>query len=523
MSIHRGNADAGHGQTTVRARATDAVAGIDRNERYFQALFENGLDAFVVLSETARFMDANPAACQLIGFARHELIGRSVAETIETGSDFESAWSKFKREGKYRGQRWMVRPDGTRRLIEIRATANVLPARHLAIWRDVTDRYFLESQLLQKERDEALARLAGGIAHDLTNLLNVIGGHTELMTRQIATIPDANEHVERILVATQQAAALTAQLSALARQQVLCPAVLDLSAFVHSCGGALRSLVPENVELILPEMKNCAPIRVDRTQMAQVIFTFASTAGELLPKGGHLRVEIRNATLKQPLAKPGFHIPAGNYVVLEFRTRAKSDHCDKLSLPLGPFSSPNHRVHAALPGVTATVKQNHGFVWVDANSAEGASLSVYFPTMIGHALAEPEPEQGGGRGGSETILLAEDDPALREATREYLKCIGYRVLPAGNGEEALQAAQSAGRIDAVIADLRMPKMGGKELAEKMVLTVPEIKVMFVSGNIDRELIQRPPGEEGPALLSKPFEMRVLASTLRDLLDGKPRS
>jgi PAS domain S-box-containing protein len=495
--------------------ATSACA----DERFFKTLFDTAPDGFVVLSENRQFVDANPAACQLTGFARHDLIGRSVTETIETDADFESAWNKFKREGQYRGQRWLVRADGARRLIEIRATAYVLPGCHLAIWRDVTDRYFLERELLKRERDEALARLAGGIAHDLTNRLNVIGGHTELIARELTPSSDVQAHIASILEATQYGAALTAQLSALARQQVLSPAVLDLGAFIHSCAGALQSLVGENIELILPGAKS-STIRVDRTQLAQVIFTLASTASESLSNGGQLSIEVQNATLKQAVEKLGFRIPAGDYVVLELQARERRhEGAERVSLPQGQLPPPKRAVHAALPAVTATVKQNNGFMWVDRNSAGDTTLSVYFPSMAGHVLAEPEKEHG-ARGGSETILVAEDDPGVREATREYLKCIGYRVLAVSNGEDALQSAQSAGRIDALITDLRMPKMGGKELAERLSAALPEIKVMFVSGYIDREFIHQTREGRGPALLSKPFEMRALAKTLRDLLDGK---
>jgi PAS domain S-box-containing protein len=506
----------------TRPLVRERVTGINRDERYFEALFENALDAFVVLSETGRFMDANPAACQLIGLERNELIGRDVTETIETGTDFDSAWGKFGREGKYRGQRWLMRPDGARRLIEIMATANVLPGRHLAVWRDVTFRYFLESELVQKEKDEALARLAGGIAHNLTNLLNVVGGHTELMIDQRMPNSENQRHIDSILVATKQAAALTSQLSALGRQQVLSPAVLDLDAFVHSCRGALRSIVPENVDLVLLETKQSAAICVDRTQMAQIVFTLTSTAGELVPNGGRLTIAVKGVALKQPLARPGFRIPAGEYIVLELQARPQELLRPEKVLPQALFSADMRGVGPALPAVTATVKQNHGFLWVEGHPARGTILSVYFPPMIGHALASPKQESCGGLGGSETVLLVEDDPGLRGAMREYLTCVGYRVLQAGNGEEALRTAQSVERIDVLIADLRMPKMGGQELAERISTTLPRLKVMFISGNVDRAFIHRQPGEGQPTLLPKPFEMRALASTLRDLLDGRIR-
>jgi len=502
----------------VRPYLADGLNGIGRNERYFEALFENAPDAVLVLDNTARFVEVNPAACRLIGLDRCELIGRSVTETIETGTDFDSSWSKFRREGEYRGQRWLVRPDFARRLIEIRAKTEVFPGQHLAVWRDITDRYFLDSHLLQRERDAALARLAGGIAHDLTNLLNVIGGHTELIIRLITPGSECHKHGQRILTATQEAAALTAQLSAFGRQQVLAPSVFDLGARVQSCSRALRSLVHENVQLLLPEKKTTANIRADRTQVAQVIFTLASAASELLPDGGKLAISVRQTTLKEVLAQPGIRIPPGDYVLLEFRTRAGVENEANVAKSCQPGQKKT--LDATPPTVTRTLRQNNGFFSVDTDFAEGTGLNVYFSPAMESAVGMPNRDSGMRLEGNETVLLVDDDPALREATSEYLKGLGYRVHRAGNGEEALQTASSAGHIDALIADLRMPKMGGEELAKKISVAQPGIRIMFVSGNIDSEFISRQSTQSSPVLLSKPFELRVLAGMLRNLLDGK---
>lgn len=519
-----GSAESGgpNGGAAVRLLAEDKVQGIAGNhdEGYFQTIFESALDALIVLDSAGRFLEANPAACQLVGLNKNELIGHSVEETIETASDFEAAWNKFTKEGTYRGQRWMVRPDGTRRLIEIRATANIMPDRHFAVWRDVTGRYFLENELVRRERDQAMVRFAGAIAHDFTNLLNVIAGHAELMTQQIALDSELQNHIKRILESTRHASTLTAQLSALGRQQVLSLAVVDLSGFIRDCRTILQHLLPENVDLVLPPIGHAAQIRVDRTQLTQVLITLVSTAGDLLTNGGQLAITVSPVGLPQDLAKPGFRVPCGDYIVLELQiSNAESGRNGGTQLPSGLSVGSVGATGAALPAVSATIKQNGAFLWV-ADSEQGKMLSVYFPRMTSNGRAMLEQESSGNLGGNETILLVEDDPTLREATREYLKCLGYRVLRAGDGEEALQTAQSAGHIDALIADLRMPKMGGKELAEKLSVAMPALKIMFVSGNIDTELIQKDAERHGPALLPKPFAMRGLARMLRDLLDAK---
>ena len=495
--------------------------GIDRNEHYFQKLFDTASDAFVVLGESGQFIDVNPAASQLIGFSRNELIGRSVIATIETATDFEVAWEKFVREGKYRWQCWLVRADGCRRLIEITATASVFPGHHFAIWRDLTDQYFLENELVKRERDESVTRLAAGIAHDFTNLLHVIGGHAELMTQQIAPNSELQENIDRILSSTRRAAALIAQLSALGRQQILCPTVLNLNGLVKSCHETLVALVPGNVKLAFRPVAQRALVDVDRTQAAQIVFTLASACSDVLANGGQIIITVKDVNLKEPLERPGVRVPSGDYVVLEMQTSAgKQGYPSTLSiLPpeerLGSGSVP--------PAISATVRQNNGFLWVAGDSEEGMIFSVYFHRTEGYPLAMPREEASVKLGGSETILLVDDDPALREAAREYLKSLGYHVLPAGNGEEALTTVASLAHLDAVIADLRMPKMGGEELAEKLSARMPGIKVIFMSGNIDRNPL-RPEGEPaGTALLSKPFQLRALVSMLRDLLDRKNAS
>jgi CheY-like chemotaxis protein len=301
---------------------------------------------------------------------------------------------------------------------------------------------------------------------------------------------------------------------------VLHPSVVDLSAFIHECRATLRRLVPENVDLVLPPNAQSAQICIDRTQLTQVLITLVSTAGDILSNGGRLTITLSTARLQRDLAKPGLRVPSGEYVVLELQiTGSTSGKNGKKLSSLDWSAAAVEASGSALPAVSATVTQNNAFLWVE-DSRLGRRLSVYFPQVSGNDSVMLQKQPSDSVGGSETILLVEDDAMLREATREYLKCLGYRVLRAGDGEEALQTAESAGRIDALVTDLKMPKMGGKELAGKLTAARPAIKVMFVSGNIDRELILQKAEPGGPALLPKPFELRGLARMLRDLLDGK---
>jgi two-component system, cell cycle sensor histidine kinase and response regulator CckA len=389
MSSRSADSGGRNGGAAVRLVAEDEFVGIAGNhdEGYFQILFDSALDALIVLDAAGRFLDANPAACQLVGLDKSELIGHNVKETIETGTDFDAAWSKFTKEGTYRGQRWMVRPDGTRRLIEIRATANIVPGRHFAIWRDVTGRYFLENEFVQRERDQAMVRFAGAIAHDFTNLLNVIAGHAELMTQQIAPDSEPQNHIKRILESTKHASALTAQLSALGRQQVLSLAVVDLAGFIRDSRTTLQRLLPESVDLVLPAGGQPAQIRIDQTQLTQVLITLMSNAGDLLPNGGRVAISVSSVKLRHDLAKAGFRVPSGEYTILELQTSNAEARENAKSLPSSEFSIASIAAPgAALPAVSATVKQNSAFLWVD-DSLQGKTLRVYFPRMTGNSPA----------------------------------------------------------------------------------------------------------------------------------------
>ncbi len=496
-----------------------AVKGSDPNcrEQYLKSIFE-AVDALVVLDDDARFIDVNAAASDLIGRTREELIGRSVSETLENPADFAPIWKTFRAEGKHHDQRWLVRPDGTRRRIEVLATANIVTGRHLAVWRDSTDRFLLESELVQAEKYEALARLAGGIAHNLANLLNVICGHTELMVREVGITPGAQRHSDSILAATKHAADLVTQLSLFGQQQVLTPTVLDLAAFVAKLRTPIRSLVPENVELAFAYLQKPAYVRADKNQMAQILFTIASYAGDQLSGGGCITVEVDASRLDR--SREGFccRIPAGDYIIVKAQVKSTNNTAHQTRTPANLPCTPRPIPRNA-PAVYSTVKQNHGFLSLDLNSEDGVGFTVFFPKVSSKPAAwDSLPSNGERLGGNETILLVEDDTALREATVEYLKSFGYCVAKARDGQEAMLVAKSMQHIDALITDLRMPNMGGRELAEKLGNGNPGFKVMFMSGRVDGELIQHQSSSPAPLVL-KPFEMRELVRTLRQLLDN----
>lgn len=498
------------------------AANCSDQEGPFATMFEMAGDPIVVLDDAANFLDLNSAACDLFGVPFEQLLGRNLADTAVPEYDFPSAWSTFLARGKDRGRRWLLRPDGERRLIESSATANFLPGRHLAIWRDVTDQWFLEMRLSQAEKNEALARLAAGIAHDFTNALSVIGGHAELLILESSGSVPVLRRAESILHATKQAAELATQLYAFSRQQVLSPGIVDLNEVLDQLSKALRSMVGDAIEVEIRKTPRLGKVHVDRTQISRAILTLAGSAAHAMPDGGRLVLETSALTLHETKITRGAELPAGEYVVL-----AISDNAPALSERarqhlFDPSSAESIRgAGLAIPAVYGIVQQSGGHLWVDSSPENGNIFKILLPSGSQTAVeAQAEELAKKDLHGNETILLAEDEPALREATREYLTCLGYRVLHASNGIEALEIARSTDRIDLLVTDLVMPKMSGKELVFHLSAERPSTKIIFISGYPYDVLTHAPALTLDVVLVHKPFSMRGLATKIREVL-GEP--
>ena len=487
---------------------------VDSTESKFESLFQNVPDALVIVDNEGRLVYINQAACELASIEAIHPASCHIEKVFALQEDWGSVSSTLKREGEYRGHGWIRQHNGTRRLVEIRLSADVADGNHLAVFREISNPYITECESVLSEKQQSVVSVATGVAHELVNLLNVIGGHTELLLATMGTDDAAKSHGQSILAATKHAGMLVSQLAAFGRQQLLSPSMVDLAAFVRSLRSSTRSLVPEDIDLIFADSTESVCVCVDRTQLCQIIWTLASRMGGGLSKGGSLTYVVKQLELKSACQGVNCVIPRGHYAVLELRGKLKRRNgaADSLS-GIGEGESVDG---FRIPAVSSTIRQNRGFIAVDRNSSE-IIWSVYFPRTTGRELATHN-EESPVPGGAETILLVEDDPALREVTREYLKSLGYNVFRASNGEEALETAGSLERIDLLITDVRMPKMGGDELAEVMIRQRPGIRILFLSGHIQCESSQHL--TERRNALFKPFTLRSLAITIRDLLNGR---
>jgi two-component system, cell cycle sensor histidine kinase and response regulator CckA len=382
-----------------------------------------------------------------------------------------------------------------------------------------------EAQLRQSQKMEAVGRLAGGVAHDFNNLLTVIRGYSELLLARLA--PDDSMHKDMLEVkkAADRASGLTRQLLAFSRRQFIAPKVIDLNALIANMDGMLRRLLGEDIVELCTELNpQTGLIRADSGQIEQVIMNLAVNARDAMPKGGRLTIETRNVTIgNQPRQTPA-GVKPGAYVLLAVRDTGHGMDEETQSHLFEPFFTTKEKgkgTGLGLSTVYGIVKQNGGSIVVESKKDEGATFKIYFP-LVEHGAKgtagalEAEPVHG-----RETILLVEDEPAVRGLVHETLRLHGYTVLEARHGIEALMTgAKHQGPIHLLLTDVVMPQMSGPEVAEKIQVVRPGIKVLYMSGYPDHPVFEQGGISRDASFLPKPFTPNVLAKKVRDVLDGE---
>src|SRR5205809_352974 len=390
--------------------------------------------------------------------------------------------------------------------------------------RDVTERLGLEQQLRLAQKMEAVGRLAGGVAHDFNNILTAITGHAELLLEALGLNYPRRADVDEIRRSAERAAGLTRQLLAFSRQQVLQPKVVDLNALVLDMDKLLRRLIGEDVELATVLDPTLGRVTADPGQLEQVIVNLAVNARDAMPQGGKLTLETRNIdldssyTLEHSLVKPGPYVQltvSDSGIGMDEETQAHAFEPFFTTKPRGQGTG------LGLAMVYGTVKQSGGFIWVYSEPGRGATFKIYLPRVDTptEAAALPAPAVQPARG-PETVLLAEDEPAVRAIAQPALERHGYTVLPAATGAAALAlAAQHAATIDLLLTDVVMPGMSGRDLADRLTAQRPGIRVLYISGYTDNAIVRHGMLEPGLAYLQKPFRPDALVRKVREVLDG----
>ncbi|HJW99418.1 MAG TPA: PAS domain S-box protein [Terriglobales bacterium] len=388
---------------------------------------------------------------------------------------------------------------------------------------DVTQRKEIEQQVRQRLKMEAIGRLAGGVAHDFNNLLMVIQGNAELLTKVVAPNEPRRRNLDQIEKAADRAASLTRQLLAFSRMQVLEPTVLDLNAIMAEMAKMLPRLISENVELVFAADSRLGHVKADAGQMEQVILNLAVNARDAMPQGGKLVIETRNFIMDEVAA--GGHEPAkaGQYVLLSVSDTGHGMDAETRSHIFEPFfttKSQGKGTGLGLATVYGIVKQSGGFIWVYSEPGQGTTFKIYLPRvdepLESIAVSQQDPASIAG---TETLLLVEDEEPARELMVAFLKKNGYTVLEAKNGLDALRVAeQHGGTIHLLVTDMVMPKMGGRELADRLAMQRPGLKPLYLSGYSER--IAAPDTNRGwrGAFLQKPFAMDVFGRKVREILN-----
>jgi len=478
----------------------------------------------------------NRSAALALGYQHpDELLGKTVHKmhhhTHRDGTPYSESECRIHRgylraEGTHEQDEVYFRVDGTAFPVEywsfpIRRGDDIVGS--VVTFMDITERRKLEQQFMQSQKMEAIGALAGGIAHDFNNALSVINGYSELLQLKLAPDDPLHRQAEQILQAGQRAAGLTRQLLAFSRKQSLRPVVLDLSTVVTETDKMLRRLIGENIELIAVSDPELGRVKADPGQIGQVLMNLAVNARDAMPSGGKLIIETFNARIEK--GGPHRYAKAGDYVVL----RATDTGCGmdkqtqvRIFEPFYTTKDTGKGTGLGLSTVYGIVKHSDGYVWAESEPGKGASFSVYLPRVDAAAETLLVPKAVKALPcGCETILLVEDEPALRGLARACLEQGGYSVVEASDAESALRIAKECnGAIGLLLTDVILPDVSGRDLADRLRELWPETKVLYMSGYTDDLISHHGVLSPETMLLEKPFSIESLMGKVREALDSR---
>jgi PAS domain S-box-containing protein len=438
---------------------------------------------------------------------------RAHAEQLSTGQDGEI---------EYR----LIRSDGE--IIWVRDSARVKRDHRskiiYGVVSDITERKQLEEQLYQSQKMEAIGLLAGGVAHNFNNLMTVITGYSELLDSRLNQGDSLRQDVEQIRKAGEQAAALTGQLLAFSRKQVLQPRVLDLNTVVGNMDQMLRPIIGEDIDLVIALDQKLGPVKADPGQMEQVIMNLVINARDAMPRGGKLTIETANAELDESYTRLHVDVKPGIYVMLAVSDTGDGMAEETRAHIFEPFYTTKEQGQGTglgLATVHGIVNQSDGHIWVYSEPSHGTTFKIFLPEIeTGKQIHRPPEKSAGSARGFESILLVEDENMVRDLAHRILLDDGYTVLVTRHGAEALQICeQHSGPIHLLVTDVVMPGgLSGRELADRLKSLRPEMKVLYMSGYPDKAIVHHGVLDPGIAFLDKPFTPTALTQKVREVLD-----
>jgi two-component system cell cycle sensor histidine kinase/response regulator CckA len=478
-------------------------------------------------------LDVNRTGAALVRADRDRLIGRPFAELLVDAD--ETLLTDHIARVLAAGERRVVElrmkgrgPASHLRLESIARAEDGATASVLSVLVDVTEHRQLQEQLNQAQKMEAMGRLAGGVAHDFNNVLMAIMGYTDLLLLRLAPRDESRSAVEMIQKTAERAQSLTRQLVAFSRKQVIEHRSVNLNTVVKETTKLLKRVLGEDVEVIPALAADLSLVKADPGQLQQVLMNLALNARDAMPRGGRLVIETADREVDEALAARTVRLRPGPHVVLTVSDTGVGIDPDVLPHIFEPFYTTKpigKGTGLGLSTVFGIVEQGDGHVQVESVPGAGTTFTVYLPALKESARRAAKkaerPERAALPRGSETILVVEDEPAVRETVTEILKTTGYSVLSAGHAGEALLVCERHdGPIHLMLTDVVMPGMGGRELAQRLTQMRPDMQVLYMSGHTDDAILRHGVRDALYSFIQKPFTMDVLARKIRALLDGR---
>ncbi len=493
---------------------------------------EQSPDMVMVTDENGIIEYVNPAFETLTGYARDEIRGKSprILKSGEQGPEvYQELWRTILGGGIFRSI--LVNSKKNGELYHVEQT--ICPVRDLrgrithfiATGRDLTERVRLEAQLMQAQKMNAVGRLAGGVAHDFNNLLTIITSYSEMALDEITPGTALASKIQEVLLAARRAAELTRQLLAFSRKQPRALRVADLNEVIRGIAKTLPRLIGEDIEFNFTPGAGLGRVRVDPVQIEQVLMNLASNARDAMPQGGSFRIETSDVVLDESYvaAKQQIDIPIGRYALISVSDNGEGiapEHLPHIFEPFYTTKLSGEGTGLGLATVYGIVKQNKAFIWAYSEVGKGAVFKIYLPCVVANSVSPESAEmnlQAVARG-TETVLVVEDEPAVRRASTEFLRMQGYNVLEAKDGFDALSVAnRHSAAIDLVLTDVVMPNMSGGKLAERIQHLRPGTKLLFVSGYPGRTVLDHKVVDIDTNFLQKPYTLKQLAAKIREVL------
>ncbi|MEW6542527.1 MAG: PAS domain S-box protein [Nitrospirota bacterium] len=518
-----------------RRRAEEALR---HSEQQFSSAFENAAIGMALVAPDGRWLKVNRSLCDLTGYSAEELLAKTFQDIthpddLERDLDYVRQMLAGEIHTYQMEKRYFHKLGHTVWIllsVSLVRDTQGRPVHFISQIQGITERKSAEEALRQSEAQlrhaqkmEAVGRLAGGLAHDFNNLLMVINGYSVLLLEEYGTDQRLRTSVQQIKQATESAASLIQQLLAFSRKQVLVPTVIDLNAVVSRMSAMLQRLLGEDIDLSTDLDQTVGPVKADEGQMQQVIMNLAVNARDAMRRGGRLTIETRNRDITES-ARHGQIVRPGRYVTLSVSDTGCGMDPETQARIFEPFFTTKpvgEGTGLGLSTVYGIVKQSGGYVFVYSEPGRGSTFRIYLPRIDGAAKpVERAPSEETAMGGTETILLAEDQPGVRTLVRETLASRGYTVLEARHGFEALMVAnQSVAPIHLLLTDVVMPQMSGPELADRLRPIRPDMKVLYMSGYSDAAVVHHGKINPGTFFLPKPIEAAVLLRTVREILDA----